>query len=50
MKIETVTGAALLEHVPALARLRGAVFAEWPYLYQAPEGEEERYLLSLIHI
>ncbi|MBX9751491.1 MAG: GNAT family N-acetyltransferase [Roseococcus sp.] len=48
MKIETVTGAALLEHVPALARLRGAVFAEWPYLYQAPEGEEERYLRSYV--
>jgi GNAT superfamily N-acetyltransferase len=44
MRIETVTGPALLEHVPALARLRGTVFAEWPYLYQAPEGEEERYL------
>lgn len=44
MKIETVTGAGLLPHVPALARLRAAVFAEWPYLYQAPEGEEARYL------
>jgi GNAT superfamily N-acetyltransferase len=42
--IETVTGAALLPHVAALARLRAAVFAEWPYLYQAPEGEEARYL------
>lgn len=48
MKIETVTGSALLEHVPALARLRGTVFAEWPYLYQAPEGEEERYLRSYV--
>lgn len=44
MKIETVTGPALMAHLPALARLRGTVFAEWPYLYQAPEGEEERYL------
>lgn len=42
--IETVTGPALMAHVPALARLRGAVFAEWPYLYRADEGEEERYL------
>jgi len=44
MKIETVTGPALMAHLPALARLRGTVFAEWPYLYHAPEGEEERYL------
>lgn len=44
MNVETVTGAALLPHVPALARLRGAVFAEWPYLYQSGAAEEERYL------
>lgn len=44
MTLETVTGTALLPHIPALARLRGEVFAEWPYLYQSPEGEEARYL------
>lgn len=44
MKVETVTGADLLPHVPALARLRGTVFAEWPYLYQSREADEARYL------
>lgn len=48
MSVETVTGADLLPHVPALARLRGTVFAEWPYLYQSPEGEEERYLRNYV--
>lgn len=48
MSVETVTGAALLPHVPALARLRGEVFAEWPYLYQSTAGEEERYLRDYV--
>ena len=48
MTIETVTGAALLPHVPALARLRGQVFAEWPYLYQSGPADEERYLRNYV--
>ncbi|MCX8134167.1 MAG: GNAT family N-acetyltransferase [Roseococcus sp.] len=42
--IETVTGAALLPHVPALSRLRAEVFAEWPYLYDAEPVEEAKYM------
>ncbi len=30
--------------LPALARLRIAVFREWPYLYEGTEAYEERYL------
>lgn len=44
LRIETVTGDTLLPHVPALARLRSAVFAEWPYLYQGKPDDEARYL------
>lgn len=42
--IETLTGAALERALPALARLRIAVFREWPYLYDSTPGYEERYL------
>ncbi len=46
LQIITVTGAAAGPYLPALARLRSAVFAEWPYLYEAQAGAEERYLQS----
>lgn len=46
LQIITVTGPALAPHVPALTRLRLAVFAEWPYLYDGVESDEERYLGS----
>ena len=48
MRIETVTGAALLPHVPALARLRSQVFLDWPYLYEGKPEEEARYLRHYI--
>ncbi|MDB5415536.1 MAG: acetyltransferase [Rubritepida sp.] len=48
LAIETVTGEALLPHVPALSRLRATVFAEWPYLYQAKPDDEGRYLQHFI--
>lgn len=43
LQIITVTGEALRAHVADLSRLRLSVFAEWPYLYDGEEGEEERY-------
>ncbi len=46
LQIITLTGEALAPHLPALARLRAAVFAQWPYLYEAAEGAEARYLQS----
>lgn len=43
---ETVTlrGDAILPLLPELARLRIAVFREWPYLYDGDLGYEEAYL------
>jgi GNAT superfamily N-acetyltransferase len=44
ISLATVTGDALLAHLPALARLRVTVFREWPYLYAGDEAYEQRYL------
>jgi GNAT superfamily N-acetyltransferase len=40
----TVTGAEVPPFIPALARLRIAVFRDWPYLYEGDQSYEERYL------
>ena len=47
LRIETLGGAALAEALPVLARLRGTVFAAWPYLYQGDPGYESGYLATL---
>lgn len=44
LRIETLTGAALVPLLPALARLRIAVFRDWPYLYDGDDTFEARYL------
>ena len=44
LRIVTVTGAELRPHIPALARLRIAVFRDWPYLYDGDQAYEENYL------
>ncbi len=44
MAVETLTGAAIRPFLPALARLRIAVFRDWPYLYDGSEAAEARYL------
>lgn len=44
--LRTVTGADLLPHVPALARLRITVFRDWPYLYEGDQAYEEQYLAT----
>lgn len=46
LRLETVTGgpAALRPLLPTLARLRIAVFREWPYLYDGDAAYEERHL------
>ena len=46
LRIETVGGDALRPHIPALARLRQAVFREWPYLYDGDEAYEGEYLAT----
>jgi GNAT superfamily N-acetyltransferase len=44
LRFETLRGSALHPWLPALARLRIAVFREWPYLYEGDEAHEARYL------
>lgn len=44
LAFEIVSGGAVLPHIPALARLRIAVFRDWPYLYEGDEGYERTYL------
>jgi GNAT superfamily N-acetyltransferase len=44
LRFETLHGAALHPLLPDLARLRIAVFREWPYLYDGDEAYERRYL------
>jgi GNAT superfamily N-acetyltransferase len=48
IRTETLTGAALLPHVPALARLRGEVFREWPYLYEADPAREAEHMRAFV--
>lgn len=47
-QIETVTGAAIPPLLPALSRLRIAVFRAWPYLYDGDAAQEEAYLASFL--
>ncbi|KAA2211877.1 GNAT family N-acetyltransferase [Teichococcus oryzae] len=44
LRFETLRGSALHPVLPALARLRIAVFREWPYLYEGDEAYEADYL------
>lgn len=44
LRFETLAGAALHPLLPDLARLRIAVFRDWPYLYEGEDAYERRYL------
>ena len=44
--IETLSGAALLPCLDDVARLRIAVFRDWPYLYDGDVGYERDYLAA----
>lgn len=46
MRVEALAGAALEAALGDLARLRIAVFREWPYLYEGSVDYEARYLAS----
>ena len=48
MRLETVSGPALEAVLPDLARLRIAVFREYPYLYDGTEEYEDRYLRTYV--
>ena len=44
IRVETLTGAALVPVLPALAQLRITVFRDFPYLYDGTVAYEEEYL------
>ena len=44
LRLETLSGDALRAAVPGLSRLRVAVFAEWPYLYDGDPDQESQHL------
>ena len=44
LDVRPLTGTALTEALPQVARLRIAVFRDWPYLYDGDEAYERRYL------
>lgn len=46
IRVATLTGPAILPLLPALARLRIAVFREWPYLYDGDATYESGHLRS----
>jgi len=45
--VDFFAGEAMRPHLPALARLRVAVFRDWPYLYDGELREETIYLSDL---
>ena len=48
LSVEAVTGSALQDVLPDLARLRITVFRDWPYLYDGSEEYEREYLAKFI--
>ena len=44
VRVTPLTGAAIAPVLPELARLRIAVFRDWPYLYDGTVGYEQTYL------
>jgi GNAT superfamily N-acetyltransferase len=47
VRVAPLTGADMAAALPALARLRIAVFRDWPYLYDGSLTYEEKYLTKL---
>ena len=48
LKLITVQGAEIGNHLPALAQLRIQVFREWPYLYEGQYDYETQYLQTYL--
>jgi GNAT superfamily N-acetyltransferase len=44
IRIERLTGPAILDRLDDLSRLRIEVFRDWPYIYEGEMGYERRYL------
>ena len=48
LTLRSLTGEAIVEYVPELARLRIQVFRDWPYLYDGDQDYEQRYLRTYV--
>lgn len=48
LRIETFAQGRATPLIPALSRLRMAVFRDWPYLYDGSEAEEAEYLAPFL--
>lgn len=46
ISLQSLSGAVLLPHLDDVARLRVAVFRDWPYLYEGDVGYEREYLAA----
>lgn len=46
ISLQTLSGAASLPHLDDVARMRIAVFRDWPYLYDGDVGYEREYLAA----
>lgn len=46
LRVERLTGGALADAVPEVARLRMSVFRDWPYLYDGTLAYEQGYLAT----
>ena len=46
-RVDSLTGEAMRAAIPALARLRVAVFRDWPYLYDGTLDYESSYLQTV---
>jgi len=49
LRVETVPGPQAAALIPALSRLRIAVFRDWPYLYDGDPAYEAEYLAPFLH-
>ena len=47
LRVASLTGEEIAPALRALARLRIAVFRDWPYLYDGSLAYEEKYLAGL---
>lgn len=48
LRLDVFSGAEVAPFIPELARLRMAVFREWPYLYEGSLEYEEHYLAKFL--
>lgn len=48
LTVRAVSGAAIAAHLDDLARLRIAVFRDWPYLYDGDDAYEAQYLRTYV--